>query len=97
MPIIYETEQQELIPKKEENLLDLCLNNGIEIDHSCEGGASCGTCRIIVTQGSELLHPRNPLEQDMADDRKFSPKERLACQTALTTSFSFYIPKDRDE
>lgn len=94
MAIFYETEQQELKVKKEETLLEACLSHEIEIDHSCEGGASCGTCRVIITEGLETLHERNSLEQDMADDRNFKPEERLACQTTLLTSFKFKLPKD---
>ena len=94
MPIVYETEQQELKVKKEETLLEACLNNDIDIDHSCEGGASCGTCRVIIIDGLDNLHQRNSLEQEMADDRSFDPSERLACQTKLISSFKFKLPSD---
>lgn len=96
MAIIYETEQRELKASKEENLLDLCLKNEVNIDHSCEGGASCGTCRVIITRGLESIPDRNPLEQDMADDRSFKPEERLACQIPANGSFQFYLPNDKE-
>ena len=94
MAIFYETEQQELKVKKEETLLEACLSNEIEIDHSCEGGASCGTCRVIITEGLEDIGQRNELEQDMADDRNFKPEERLACQISLKSSYKFKLPND---
>ena len=97
VPIIYETEQQVLKVDSKKSLLVNCLKNAIDIDHSCEGMASCGTCRIVVTQGLENLPPRNELEEEMAIDRNFSPKERLACQLYTSASFQFYLPKDKEE
>ncbi len=96
MKIYYETAQKNLKTGKEENLLELCLTHKIPISHSCEGGASCGTCRIIVTQGVDHLPERNPLEEEMALDRNFKKVERLACQTSLplTSDLHFRLPNE---
>lgn len=94
MAVIYDTEEKSLGIKKEDNLLQLCLTHKIPISHSCEGMASCGTCRIIVTDGLENFPPRNELESEMAEDRKFDSNERLACQTELPLSFRFKLPED---
>ncbi|MCB0378816.1 MAG: (2Fe-2S)-binding protein [Bdellovibrionales bacterium] len=75
-------------------LLDLCLSAKIAIDHVCGGGASCGTCRVLVVKGAKNLPLRNELEQEMASDRDFSFEERLACQLEISqeSDFIFEIP-----
>lgn len=94
MKVIYDTQDLELEPKEGESLLETCLRNKIDIDHSCEGMASCGTCRVLITEGSQHLPDRNSLEQEMADDRQFAKNERLACQLQGLKNFSFKLPKD---
>jgi ferredoxin len=66
-----------------QTILDALLDNEIEIDHSCGGMGSCGTCRIFVQQGLEQFEPRNEVEQDIADDRQFAENERLCCQNLV--------------
>lgn len=95
MAIVYETEDRVLeVSKSEQSLLDICLKAKIAISHSCEGMASCGTCRVIVTENSDQLHERNHLETEMAEDRGFAPEERLACQLETNASFKFKLPAD---
>lgn len=94
MAIIYDTENLELKTKGCQSLLRACIKNKVPISHSCDGMGSCGTCRVIVTEGLENLPPRNSLEKEMAEDRGFYPHERLACQIETDTSFSFKLPED---
>ena len=94
MKVRYDTENLDFDWFEGKSLLEACLKNKIPIDHSCEGMASCGTCRIIVTSNTETLAPRNSLEQEMAEDRNFSENERLACQIEPADFFSFKLPKD---
>mgnify|MGYP003350063947 CR=1 FL=1 len=70
-----------LVSHKDHSVLDVALRSGIEIDHTCGGNATCGTCLIYVREGLEKIGPRNEIEQELADDRQFAPQERLACQT----------------
>ncbi|MEM7647169.1 MAG: 2Fe-2S iron-sulfur cluster-binding protein [Pseudomonadota bacterium] len=94
MPAVYDTEQQSLKPQKEESLLEVCLRENVPINHSCEGMGSCGTCRVIITQGTVFLPPRNMIEKEMADDRGFSETERLACQLPADVDCHFVLPED---
>ncbi len=97
MKIQYDTESLLLDPEEAPNLLLLAIRHRIPIGHSCEGMASCGTCRVIITEGVETLPTRNSLEQEMADDRGFAPNERLACQLDLddvSHDFAFKLPLD---
>lgn len=74
------------------SLLDCLLDQNIEINHSCGGMGSCGTCRAFVEQGIEKLNPRNEIEKEMAQDRGFSGNERLCCQSISTGSIKIRIP-----
>ena len=94
MKIVYETEGITLNSKEGQNLLEVCISNKLPISHSCEGMASCGTCRVIVTSSLKDLPKRNFLEQEMANDRKFSPDERLACQIVPESDFKFKLPNE---
>lgn len=61
-------------------LLEMALDAGVPMLHSCGGHASCGTCLVYVRQGLSQLPERTDLEAEMAHDRKFHPYERLSCQ-----------------
>ncbi len=78
--------------KGEESVLEVALNNGIEIPHSCGGMGSCTTCRILVEHSPHPLPPRNELEQEIADMRAFSPAERLSCQLPPLAGLVVRVP-----
>lgn len=63
-----------------ETLLENLVKNKVEINHSCEGMGSCGTCRVFIEKSLELLSPRNEIEQEFALERGFADNERLSCQ-----------------
>lgn len=63
-----------------DTILEAILDAGLELNHSCGGMGTCGTCRIFVLQGLELLSERNIPESEIAQDRNFLHEERLACQ-----------------
>ena len=66
-----------------ESVLEALLARKIELDHSCGGNGTCGTCRIFIVSGLENLPPRNEIENEFADERGFAANERLACQTVV--------------
>ena len=63
------------------SILNLALNAGIDVDHSCGGVCACSTCHIIVKQGIGSCNEANEDEEDMLD---LAPgldlNSRLACQ-----------------
>jgi len=86
--------QEVVIPfTDEKNLLQLLVKNGISIDHSCGGGASCGTCRVLIKSDINGLPARETLEKEMALDRGFVDQERLSCQLSLFDGLQINIPK----
>jgi 2Fe-2S ferredoxin len=77
---------------RESSLLELLLKNKIEIDHSCDGNGSCGTCKIFVKSNLKDLPPRNEVELERATDLNFSEDERLACQLCPLRNLKIEIP-----
>jgi ferredoxin len=61
-------------------ILQALLDSKVQIDHSCGGMGTCGTCRLWVEEGLGLLGPRTEAENEIAEDRQFSKNERLSCQ-----------------
>lgn len=81
------------IPVNEQSsVLKVLLDNKIEIDHSCGGFGTCGTCRIYVRSDLKQLDVRNEIEQERADDLKFEEHERLACQLHPKNGLAIEIP-----
>ena len=78
--------------KFNKSILEHALKAKIPLSHSCGGHGTCGTCRVIVKEGLDDLQKRNSLEEEMAKERNFSPKERLACQTLPVPSLHLKQP-----
>lgn len=88
----FKSENKKVFFEDEVSLLDVALKNKVDLDHSCGGSGSCGTCRVKITSGLEDLEPRNDVEQAMADDRGFAEDERLACQIQPIDGLEIEIP-----
>jgi ferredoxin len=64
-------------------LLDIADEKAANLPFSCRS-ASCGTCRIDVLEGIELLEPPDDEELDVLDIFGDKPDERrLACQARV--------------
>lgn len=85
-------EDLEISFDKESSVLELLLENQIDIDHSCGGMGSCGTCKIIVKSDLNTLPERNEIELERATDLNFVPTERLACQLCPKNGLKILIP-----
>lgn len=70
---------------KEQSILDIALNYGIDLDHACGGNCACTTCHVWIKEGAELVSPMEDDEADkldMAADLQLS--SRLGCQAVIT-------------
>jgi ferredoxin len=64
-------------------LVDLCDEWNAPVPFSCRS-ASCGTCRLDVIEGTDLLDPPADEELDVLDIFGDDPSaRRLACQTRV--------------
>jgi 2Fe-2S ferredoxin len=78
---------------KEGSLLDIALNCGVNLEHSCGGNCACTTCHVIVKQGEENLTEMDEDEEDrlyMADG--LTLHSRLGCQCVVTGDVTVEIP-----
>lgn len=80
----------------DESVLEALLRAKIPVDHSCGGGASCGTCRVWIQHGPELAEPRlapNDLEREFREERGFHKDERLSCQMTAEEGIWLQAPQ----
>jgi len=69
------------------SILDVALEHGIDIDHSCGGVCACSTCHVIVRQGAETLSEMIEAEEDQLSYAPgLTPSSRLACQSVANGS-----------
>lgn len=78
-------------------LVDLCDENAAPVPFSCRS-ASCGTCRIDVLEGAELLEPPRDEELDVLDIFGDDPsRRRLACQARVRQGSGLIRVKPADD
>lgn len=67
-----------------ESVLDVCLENGIELQHNCGGVCGCSTCHIYVNSGEDNVQEISDKEEDFID-RAVNPRinSRLGCQCVM--------------
>ena len=66
-------------------LVDVCDEHSAPVPFSCRS-ACCGTCRVDVLEGAELLDPPADDELDVLDIFSDDPRSRrLACQARMRT------------
>jgi 2Fe-2S ferredoxin len=65
----------------EKNILDICHDNKIHLDHACGGNAACSTCHIKVVKGMEFFNEIDDTEEDLIDGATDPDlNSRLGCQ-----------------
>ncbi len=74
----------ELAIAEGESVLDVCLENGIELQHNCGGVCGCSTCHIYVNKGMDNIQEISEKEEDFID-RAVNPRitSRLGCQCVI--------------
>ena len=66
------------------SILDAALENGIDIEHSCEKACACTTCHVVVQEGFASLAEASEEEEDTLDSAwAITPESRLACQAIV--------------
>ncbi len=77
-------ESVELPIAEGESVLDVCLENGIDLQHNCGGVCGCSTCHIYVNKGMDNIQEISDKEEDFID-RAVNPRinSRLGCQCVI--------------
>jgi ferredoxin, 2Fe-2S len=66
------------------SILDVALNHGIALEHSCGGNCACTTCHVIVRQGEQNLSAIEDAEADRLEmAANLTLHSRLACQAVV--------------
>lgn len=61
-----------------------CLSEQTDVEATCGGVASCGTCHIYV-EGAERLPPRNEDEINLLEGQLYCQENsRISCQITVT-------------
>lgn len=67
-----------------QSLLDICLDNGIELQHKCGASCACSTCHLYVVTGMAFLSGITSREEDFIERAENPrPESRLGCQCTL--------------
>jgi len=77
------------------SICDAALNNGIEIEHSCEKSCACTTCHILIREGFDSLEEAEEKEEDLLDKAwGLEAESRLSCQAKVADEdLTIQIPK----
>jgi adenylate cyclase len=71
-------------------LLEMSRANGVPHTALCGGRGRCTTCRVVVEEGGELLHPPSAAEQASLRAVNAPANTRLACQIRPTDPASVF-------
>lgn len=67
-----------------DNLIEVAMKAGINIEHACEMSCACTTCHVVVREGFDSLEESEELEDDLLDKAwGLEPDSRLSCQVEV--------------
>jgi ferredoxin, 2Fe-2S len=77
------------------SILDVALNFGIPLEHSCGGNCACTTCHVIVREGDLNLSMMEETEADRLEmASNLTLHSRLACQAVVEGDVTVEIPEE---
>lgn len=81
--------------KEGDNLCQVLLDNGVDIEHACDMSCACTTCHVIIKQGFDSLDNALDREEDLLDMAwGLTQLSRLSCQVKLgNKDLTLEIPK----
>ena len=67
-----------------ENILEIALDNGINIEHACGGVCACSTCHVYLIEGEDACSEPDDDELDRVEEAPgLQINSRLSCQTII--------------
>ncbi|MBX3357732.1 MAG: 2Fe-2S iron-sulfur cluster binding domain-containing protein [Phycisphaeraceae bacterium] len=76
--------QQIVMAAPGQNLLEVALGAGINIEHACGGVCACSTCHVHVTAGMSNLSEPTEAEEDRVEEAPGLQRDsRLSCQCEI--------------
>jgi len=84
-----EDERREFVVQGGNPLLTDLTSNGIQVNSSCGGKATCGYCKVtVLSGGGEIL----PTEEIFMSRKEKLNQMRLACQVKVRNDVEIFIP-----
>lgn len=77
-----------------DTVLSALLESNYEVAHECGGQGICGTCRIFVLKGADVLGDKNSFEKERSKNFGYSENERLSCQIAAHEELGIDLPEN---
>ncbi|MEP7234216.1 MAG: 2Fe-2S iron-sulfur cluster-binding protein [Ignavibacteriota bacterium] len=75
-----------------DNVLEVALANGIDLQHNCGGVCACSTCHVIVRKGTNALTDMEDDEGDQLDEAEgLTLESRLGCQAKITEEVDLIV------
>jgi 2Fe-2S ferredoxin len=75
-----------------DNILEVALANGIDLQHNCGGVCACSTCHVIVKKGLKSLTEMEDDEGDQLDEAEgLTLDSRLGCQSKITEDVDLVV------
>jgi 2Fe-2S ferredoxin len=75
------------------SILDVALNFGVPLEHTCGGNCACTTCHVIIRAGEQNLSEMEDSEADRLDLAEgVTLHSRLACQAVVRGDVVVEIP-----
>ena len=75
-----------------DNILEVALANGIDLQHNCGGVCACSTCHVIVKKGMKSLTEMEDDEGDQLDEAEgLTLDSRLSCQSKITEEVDLIV------
>ena len=73
--------EAECMAAQGEHLLEVAVEDGINIEHSCGAVCACSTCHVYIEKGMELLCEATEAEEDRVEEAPgLQINSRLSCQ-----------------
>src|ERR1700761_245264 len=88
--ILQSGEHREISAQPGDNLMQLAVNNGLDVEGACGGAMACSTCHVIVDKDwYGKLPAASDDEMDMLDLAPgITRTSRLGCQIRMTDALS---------
>lgn len=77
----------EVMAAKGEHLLEVAVEHGVNIEHSCGGVCACSTCHVYIEKGMDSLSDSDEAEEDRVEEAPgLQRNSRLSCQCEVEGS-----------
>lgn len=71
----------EVLAAKGEHLLEVAVEHGVNIEHSCGGVCACSTCHVYIETGMDSVSESTEAEEDRVEEAPgLQRNSRLSCQ-----------------